>query len=434
MTTSPPRPTTSAAPKRVDPDYPLSAVPLSERRSSASVIIVVVGFLFFTPTMLTGGTVAVQFPFSQFMLLALASAAVLAAYIALIGTISARTGLTTVLLARTVFGRIGGKWSSILLGGTQVGWYGITLATLADLMGRTFGWETTWPIAVVGGIVMAITAYSGMKGIEILSWISVPLMLILCIWVLVLALGETGGFGGLLATGETGQLSIGAAMTMMIATFISGGTQVGNWTRFARSGRVALLITFASVLLCQFAMLFFGGVGAAAYGQGDFAELMVQLGLIGAAMILLVANLWTTNDNTAYAFGVAGAELAGKADKRPFVVIGVVVGIIIAVSELGGALVPFLSLLGVLIPPLGGALIGYFFLVWKGRDPGIRYGTEPLVRWSGLAAYAAGTVAAALGSTLDVGLPAVQGIVVAILVAPLAAAVERRVGSGSRAA
>ena len=127
------------------------------------------------------------------------------------------------------------------------------------------------------------------------------------------------------------QLVGGAVTRQTIGTFISGGTQMGNWTRFARTGRVAIAGTFVAVIVVQFAMLFFGGVGATAFGQSDFAELLVQLGLLGAGLFLLVANLWTTNDNTAYAFGLAGAELFNKSDKRPFIIAGVILGIIIAI-------------------------------------------------------------------------------------------------------
>ncbi|MFP7761439.1 cytosine permease [Marisediminicola sp. LYQ85] len=428
-TTSAPGSAETSAP--IDPDYPLARVPKEHRKTNASVVIVIAGFLFFTPTMFAGGQVAVEFAFGEFLGLAAVATLVLATYIALIGGISARTGLTAVLLARAVFGKIGGKWSSILLGGTQIGWYGITLSTLTDFVGRAFGLDYTWPLAVIGGIAMATTAYWGFKGIEVLSWVSVPLMLALCVWVLVLSLDEVGGPAGMLALEGNGGLSVGAALTIMIGTFISGGTQMGNWTRFARNGSVAIAGTFVAVIVVQFAMLFFGGVGATAFGQSDFAELLVQLGLLVAGLFLLVANLWTTNDNTAYAFGLAGAELFNKSDKRPFIIAGVILGIIIAIINAGSVLIPFLSLLGVLIPPLGGALIGYFYLVWKGTDPGIAYGSEPLVRWSGLAAYLAGVAAAALGSTFDFGIPAVQGIIVAIIVAPLAAMVEKRM-SGAR--
>lgn len=410
---------------KVDQDYPLSPVPLAARRSSASLFILIAGFFFFTPTMITAAEVAVEFDFGRFVLLAAVSAVVLAVYIALLGAVSARSGLTTVMVARAVFGRIGGKYSSLLLGGTQIGWYGVTVGTLAGLSGRALGWEVTWPIAVIGGILMAVTAYMGVKGIEFISWISVPLMIVLCLWVLVLALDESGGWGGLLGMEGLGGLSAGAAITMMISTFISGGTQIGNWSRFARNGRTALVTTLIAVIVVQFAMLFFGGVGAAAYGEGDFAELLVALGLIGPALLLLVANLWTTNDNTAYAYGVAGSELFDKPDKRPFVVAGTVIGIALAVFGVDGLIIPYLNILGVLIPPLGGAVLGVFLIAWRGRNI-VAAGREPMVRVSGIAGYLAGVLAASLGAALDLGSPAVQGIIIAAAVGAALGFAERK--------
>lgn len=410
---------------KVDEDYPLTPVPLAARRKTASLFILIAGFFFFTPTMITAAEVAVEFDFGRFVLLAAVSATVLSLYIALLGAVSARSGLTTVLIARAVFGRVGGKYSSLLLGGTQIGWYGVTLGTLAGITGRALGWEVTWPIVVIGGILMAATAYFGVKGIEFLSWISVPLMIVLCLWVLVLALDESGGWSGLLAVEGLGGLSAGAAITMMISTFISGGTQIGNWTRFARTGRIALITTLVAVLVVQFAMLFFGGVGAAAYGEGDFVELLVVLGFIGPALLLLIANLWTTNDNTAYAYGVAGSEFFGKPDKRPFIVGGTIIGIALAVLGMDGMIIPYLSMLGVLIPPVGGAILGVFFLAWRGRNI-VAVGEEPMFRRSGIYGYLAGVLVAALGSAFDLGSPAVQGIIVAAAVAGVLGIVERK--------
>ncbi|MFF5986586.1 cytosine permease [Prauserella flavalba] len=418
MTAVPPARPASAPPSPIDRDYPLDRVPIAERKGVASVAVVIAGFGFFTPTMVTGGQVAVDFAFAQFLGLAVAAALVLACYIATMGVASARTGLTTVLLSRLVLGKLGGKWASVLLGGTQVGWYGITIGVLATLLGGAFAWQTTWPIAVVGGVAMAVTAYKGFRGIEFLSWISVPLMTALCVWISVSAVGEAGGWDGLFDHAGTGDTSVGVALTLMIGTFISGGTQIGNWTRFASGGRPAFVITACTILLVQTAMFFFGGVGAIGYGEPDFANVLMLMGSVGVAVFLIIANLWTTNDNAAYAFGVAGAELTGKPDKRPFVIGGVAIGIVMAITGIADALTAFLTVLGVLIPPLGGAIIGTFVFVWRRRDPGTDLASVPLVCWPGLLAYLGGTAVAIAGATFDAGIPAVQGIVVAMLLAP----------------
>ncbi|MCP2251387.1 cytosine permease [Prauserella aidingensis] len=401
----------------VDRDHPLGRVPAHARKGVASLAVVIAGFGFFTPTMATGGQVAGAFPFSTFVVLALVSALVLACYIATLGLAAARTGLTTVLLARLALGRIGGKWASMLLGGTQVGWYGITVGVLATLLGGAFGLSVTWPLVLVGGIAMAVTAYTGFRGIELLSWLSVPLMTALCLWIAVSAVDEAGGWDAVLAYEGTGAMSAGAALTMMIGTFVSGGSQIGNWTRFAPGSTLAFAMTAATMLLVQFGLLAFGGLGAIGYGEPDFANVLLGLGSTGLAVLLIIANLWTTNDNTAYAFGVAGAELFGKPDKRPFIVGGVAVGIVMALTGIDEAITSFLTLLGVFVPPLGGVLIGTFLFSWKRRDPGTAVDDVPLVVWPGVLAYLGGTLVALGGSLLDVGIPAVQGIVVALALA-----------------
>ncbi|WP_029150670.1 cytosine permease [Microbacterium indicum] len=414
-------PPAQAAP--VDADYPLTRVPLRARQGWFSLLVVVAGFIFFTPTMVTGGQVAGAFGFAPFLGLAVVAAVVLAVYVSILAAASARTGLSTVLISRLVLGRVGGKWASVVLGGTQIGWYGITVGIFADLLSSALGWSVSWPLAVFGGVLMATTAYWGFKGIEILSWVSVPLMFALCLWIMTISVDEAGGWGGMFATTGDGSIAPGLALTLMIGTFVSGGTQIGNWARFARSAKTAFVVCFGSLLVVETAMLFFGGVGAIAFGESDFTALLMTIGLAGLGVFLLTFNLWTTNDNAAYAFGVAGAELFGKGDKRPFIVGGVVFGIALAVTGVADALTGFLVLLGTVIPPLGGVIIGTFLFVWRRRDPGTDLDGVPAFVWPGVVAYLLGTAAAAFGTATGIGSPAVQGVIIAIVAAPICHAV-----------
>ncbi|MCC2028218.1 cytosine permease [Microbacterium sp. YMB-B2] len=422
MTTTSAPPATPAAPpaaERVDKDYPLSRVPAHSRQGWFGVLVVVGGFVFFTPTMVTGGQVAGAFGFGTFLLLCAVATAVLGLYISTLGAASARTGLSTVLISRLTLGRVGGKWASIVLGGTQIGWYGITVGIFANLLASALGWSESWPLAIFGGLLMATTAYWGFKGIEVLSWVSVPLMFALCIWITALSLDEAGGIGGLFATSGDSSITPGMAITMMIGTFISGGTQIGNWTRFARSARTAFLVCLGALLVVETAMLVFGGIGAIAFDEADFTTLLFTMGLAGLGVFMLTFNLWTTNDNAAYAFGVAGSELFGKADKRPFIIGGVIIGVALAVSGLADSMTMFLVTLGTVIPPLGGVIIGTFLFVWRRRDPGTDLDNVPAFIWPGIIAYLLGTAAAAFGSVTGIGSPAIQGVLVAVIAAPI---------------
>ncbi|MGY1914443.1 cytosine permease [Blastococcus sp. SYSU DS0973] len=405
----------SPAPAEIDPDYPIDPVPAHARRSLFSLAIVLLGFTFFTPTMLAGAQIGAAFDVTSLIWVLLLGSAVLGVYVAAIGGIGARTGLTTVMMCRYSLGTRGAKLASLLLGGTQVGWYGVTVATLAGLTASALEWQgraTEIALMVAGGALMGVTAYYGYRGMYALSVVSVPLMLVLAGWVTWRSLEEVGGWSGLTAIEPGGTMPIAAAVTIVVGTFASGGTQAPNWTRFARTPTVGFWACVVAFLIGELLMLGFGAVGALAFGEGDFVLVLYQLGLVGWGLVFLVANLWTTNDNTAYNFGVAGAEIADSRSKKPFVIGGVVVGTLLAITGIYDNLIDYLVWLGILIPPLGGVVIGDFLARWRGGMPATS--ALPAVEWRNLVVYVVAAFAAWVSNEAGWFIPPVVGVVVAV--------------------
>jgi cytosine permease len=400
----------------VDPDYPIDPVPPHARQSLFSVAIVLLGFTFFTPTMLAGAQIGAAFDVSTLIWVILLGSAVLGIYVGIIGGIGARTGLTTVMMCRYALGRIGAKFASLLLGGTQVGWYGVTVATLAGLIMSALDWQgrgTEIALMVAGGAIMGVTAYYGYKGMYALSVVSVPLLLVLAGWVTWRSLDEVGGWAGLTAIEPTETMPLAVAVTIIVGTFASGGTQAPNWTRFAKSPISGFWACIVAFLVGELLMLGFGAIGALAFGQGDFVLVLYELGLVGWGLVFLVANLWTTNDNTAYNFGVAGAEIANSRSKKPFVIGGVILGTLLAITGIYDNLIEYLVWLGILIPPLGGVVIGDFIARWRHGMTDVE--RLPAVEWRNLAAYVVAAFAAWWSSEAEWFIPPVVGVVVAVL-------------------
>jgi cytosine permease len=428
--------TPEAASEHVDPDYPLSPVPATARRGLASLMVVLLGFTFFTPTMFAGADLGASFSFNELLGVVFVGSLLLGAYVAAIAVIGARTGLTTVLLSRYTLGRVGAKWADLLLGGTQVGWYAVTVGFFALITAGAFGWDSPLAIPtliVVGSIVMGATAYYGYRGMELLSAVSVPLMTILCFWVLFRALDDASVLGGLGAFTGSGTIAWGTGITIVVGTFASGGTQVANWSRFAATPRHALLASLAAFFIANGLMLGFGAIGGLVYQTPDFADVLIAQGLIVWGVLLLLLNYWTTGDNTAYAFGVAGAELTNIASKRPFIIGGVIVATILALTGIYQQLGTYLTFLGVFIPPLGGAIIGDQLFTWRKHAlPAFEDTDLPAIRVSCFLAYALGTLAAYLGNRQGLGIPPLQGILVAALAVPVLEAVMQRLGVDQR--
>ncbi|MDT9593221.1 cytosine permease [Nocardioides zeae] len=407
----------------VDPDYPVTPVPPHARKSLFSLAVVLLGFTVFTPTMLAGAELGNAFPLADLLWVILLGSLILGAYVAVLGWIGARTGLTTVVMARYTLGTSGSRLASVLLGGTQIGWYGVIIGTIGELTAQAAGWESyaaKAAVMVLASAVMCLTACYGYRGMYWVSLVSTPLILILAVWVLQRSLDEVGGWAGLDRLEPDGSMATAVAVTTVVGTFVSAGTQTPNWTRFARFGWHAVVACCVGFLIGNGLMIFFGAVGAMTFGEGDFVLVLYQLGLVGWGLFLLFGNLWKSNADTAYAFGVAGAALFDRPSKTPFVVGGSVIGTLLALLGMHQHLVDYLVLLGIFVPPLGGVIIGDFLARWRrGMPEG-----APLPRVDGLmlGSYAVASALAWGSDRIGVGIPPVVGILVA---AALAYAVGR---------
>ncbi|MEY7850068.1 cytosine permease [Natrarchaeobius sp. A-rgal3] len=415
-----------------DPDYPLEHVPKSERKGLLSLSAVLLGFVFFAGTMWAGAEVGAAMGFQEMMVAMAIGHLILGGYVALLCGISAKAGLTTVLLARYSFGRVGAKWADLLLGGTQVGWFGVTIPMVAIPTATYFGLETAAMVSgmiLLWGLLHMMTAYFGYEGMEKLSYVAVPVLVIVGLLSIFLAVGDVGGIDGLLGQTGSAEMSLGLAVTIIVGTFISGGTQAPNWARFAINSRVAFWAGLIAFLVGNSFLFLSGAVGGAVYDvtpQGDLYQVLVAQGLATVGLIALILNIWTTNDNAAYAFGVAGAEAFEFDRKRPFVLVGCTIGILLALAGADGLLLPWLELLGQYIPPLGAVIIADFLLCWKLSVPRMESVRFAGVRWTGILAYLAGCLVAVLtaGSVLPgigapellPGMAALNGMIAAVIV------------------
>ncbi len=183
-------------------------------------------------------------------------------------------------------------------------------------------------------------------------------------WSLAIAFGKVGGLEGLQAVVPSKELSIGAALTIIVGTFISGGTQATNWSRFANSGRTAALGTLAAFFLAN-GFVVFGG-----------------------------AHAFRSNKRTAFVLGGATIALALAFGG-------------IYTSE---KFINFLILLGTFIPPIGGVIMADYWLYRRGQFPALEE-RQPAFNWAGVIAY---IVASAI-AYFSPGIKPVNGIIAAVV-------------------
>lgn len=380
----------------LDSDYPLSEVPAGARKGLFSTAILLFGFTFFTATMFAGGKIGMAFDFTTLIWAAVIGNLLLGLYAAVLGLIACRSGLNSVLMGRFCFGETGSKLSDMLLGFTQIGWYAWGTATIAIVLVKILGLPEglTLPLMVLFGFGFCVTAFVGYKGLDLLSRIAVPAMLVLLICSLWIATDDIGGLTALLAVEPKESMSLSLAITLVFGTFVSGATQATNWTRFARSGRVAMLASLFGFFIGNGLMIVAGAYGAIVYQQPDVVEVLVLQGLSMAAVVMLFLNLWTTQDNTIYNFAAAGCNLLRTGRRKTVTVAGAAIGTLLAIAGMYEMLIPFLILLGSIIPPIGGVIMADFFHGHKGRYPLLADVRLPAFNWVGLGAYLVGALSA----------------------------------------
>ena len=413
----------------VDKDYPLTHVPQTARRTMFSVMAVLLGITFFSPTMAVGAQLGTAFTLRDVLLITLIGDVILGVYVAVNCAIGAKTGLTSVMLCRYSFGKAGAKWADLLLGGTQIGWYAYVCAYVGQLFAKVFPIPNgALVFTLAWALIFGVTALYGYKAMEKIAYVAVPALLVLVILIPVLGVRAAGGLSALASAVPTTEMTVATAMTAIVGTFSSMGTQACNWARFAKSPRSGFWAGFVAFMIGNTVMLAAGFVGALAYGESDFIVILMNLGLSGVALVVLTLNIWTTAHAGAYAWAVAGAEAANRENKTPFLLIGLGLAIVLACTGIYNELIPFLNILGIFIPPIGGVLIGDYLFTFKRRLPRVETVTFKMARISPVLAYVTGTAVAWATNALNIGVPPLFGIALSILCVPLFNAVLKACG------
>ena len=345
---------TSPGSSPADPDYSLAPVPESARRGFRSMFFVMLGFTFFSASMSVGAKLGNGLDLSGFVLACLAGGIILSVYCGVLAHIGSGTGLNMDLLCRRAFGTRGAYLSSFVLGFTQIGWFGVGVAMFTIPTAELLGINAWW-LTIAAGLLMTATAATGMKALEIVSTVSVPLIMVLGVYSMALAATEGGGLSAVFSQ-SAGQITLFTGIGYVIGSFISGGTATPNFTRFARSGNAAVWTTAIAFFLGNTLMFCFGAVGGAYVGKDDIFYVMIAQGLAVPALIVLGANIWTTNNNALYTGGLALSNIFGIRMKVTAGIAGTALAIWLYWNFVG-----WLAILKCALPPVGIIVILDYF-------------------------------------------------------------------------
>lgn len=278
--------------------------------------------------------------------------------------VGAATGLTTAMVSRAVFGKIGGAVLALAMSISLIGWFAVQAGFFGS-NAQVAMLELTgidWPVAVftvLGGILMVLTALWGYRSISRLSTLAVPLLLILLVVGIIVAFATRGPEG---LTAQTAAVySFGGSVSLIMGIFVLGVVSAPDMARWAKTPKQAMAAGFFGFLFGNSIIIVVSVILSKLLNETELMTMFFVLGLGGFAVIVLILAQWTTNTTNVYSAAISFSSISKRFSRRTLTIVGGVIGIIIAVLGAADWFINFISAIGIVIAPFGGVYTANFF-------------------------------------------------------------------------
>ncbi|MEI7180117.1 cytosine permease [Pectobacterium carotovorum] len=408
-------------------DYPVSRVPLSVRLPFLNVALVHIGMLTALDQFMLGAVLGHSMTLGQAFLAIFIGSAIFGVVTIGLGYAGMKEGMSGSLLARWCgFGRIGSVLIGLVIAVSLIGWFGVQNAVfakalnfaMADKLG--FGWS-----AALSGIALTLLVAFGFRALRFTAKIAVPMFVIVVGYISIMTLSGHN-IAELIASAPNGEaISISAGATMVVGGCIVASLITPDMTRYSQKGKHVFWMTMLSIIVGEFMVNGLAIIIARALNTADVVTIMSQAAG-GIGLIAVIFSTLRVNDINLYSssLGIANAIEGVTGKKLRYVSITLVIGLIGTLLSVAGILdrfIDFLTLLGVLFPPIIGVmLVDYYILRThktlletsraEGQLPDSAQ--TPLIGWP---AIIASTVGAIVGLAFEWGVPAFNSLLAASL-------------------
>ncbi|GAA1597137.1 cytosine permease [Actinomadura kijaniata] len=387
----------------LDEDFPLERVPQSARYSWFNVAVQRFGQLSDLTQFLLGATLGAGLSFwGAFWAFTLGSV-ILEVVCIFVGIAGMREGLSTSVLARwTGFGRYGSTLIGLVIAVSLFGWFGVQTAVFAQGLHSLVGGPPLWAWALVTGLGVTVLVLKGFRAMGWTAFVTVPAFLGLAGWAMSVQISKHS-LGDLVASPPFGEaMSVATGATIVAGSYIVGAVTTPDMTRFNRTTGDVVKQTLVGISLGEYVLGLAGVLLAYAVKTSDVVAIITASSGVVGVVILVSATVKINNWNLySAALGLINAveSLLKVRLNRVAVTVGIgVLGSVLAAAGILERFADFLTVLGVLTPPIAGIMVAEYFVArrWRpvldasratGRLPETEPGWVPatLVLWAAAA-------------------------------------------------
>ncbi len=351
----------------LEQEFEHEPVPLSHRHSTRSVSAVWFGFPMILTNALFGGIITWHLGFWPALIAILLGNLVLFAYVGALSWYAGNSGMNFALQARRTFGSKGYILVSGFLSTVVIGWYAFQTGLTGTVINQTFGWNALAVTAFAMILYTGIT-FLGVRALSVLGMIAAPLFVVLgmvALWLI----SKQHDFSVVTqwkgSASAAGAMSMGTAVTMVVAGFADSGTMTADFTRWSKNGRSAVIAAFSAFPVANVISYLFGvvivAVGAAVdpltNGGNFLPTLMGHSAFLSVVACLFVfINLGSVCTHCLYNGAVGFSHLFSSKMRLWTLILGAIGGVL-ALAGVWSYFLEWLSLLGIVVPPFGAVMI-----------------------------------------------------------------------------
>lgn len=376
-------------------------------KSNLNMFMIMFGFTFFSGSMLIGQQLSDGLPFGKFFFVIIAGGVTLGFFGGLLSFIGCKTHKTMSELSQVAFGTKGSFFPSVLIGITQIGWYGVGISMFAMPVAQQLFPEShlaVYTLVAIFGTLMTISTCLGIRSITRLSYLAVPIIILFGIAIIVLAINQKN-INIIAEFGSGKEISLVYGVQIVIGSYISGSITTPNFTKDAENPRTTAIISFCAFLVGNGLMFIFGAFSHVLVGGSDIFDLFTQFNCLILGIIVLGLNIWSSCDNGLYSAGLEFQNVTGIKHQKIIIVAGLF-SMVFSI-QIYNNFCDFLTILNKTLPPVGVVLIISYFGTKQTDD------TDNEYNWWSIMAVVVGAVA---GLVLEIGIPSLNGIIVTSII------------------
>lgn len=364
--------------------------------------LIVASFAISLPSFLNGAQISLALGLRQAVLVAVLSGIILCVGGCFTAIVSVKSRLTTYVLIQRSFGIGGASLVNIVLAIVHFGWFGVNISFFGDALvaatQQIYGIEGDFrTYVIIGSILMAVSTVFGFKTLDRLAMIAVPLLGIVLVGVCVMAVRQNGIVMEAVPNPPV-PMSFGIALSALVGGNLLAVAAMPDLSRYVRTSKQAVGAMVLSFPVASVLMMIAAAIPALAMGATDIMKLIVDFGFGLPALALLILSTWTINALNLYSASLSLAATFPKLPSWVYTLVGGVIGGGMALAGIITSFVPFLLVLGLIIPPIAAIYVIDGLSLFKNVDAAASLLNRPFIRWRAVGVWI-GSVAVAVLAT-----------------------------------